>query len=140
MFLALISVVSLLIASVFAFFGAWPILPFAGLELIALFVAFRINRNAISIRETVEIDDHYVRVTVGCKSPGQVCVFKRAWTRVWVIPSQIKSHPSRLLLRSAGQQVEIGRCLSDEERHDLAKRLKSLIEREDSAGEGPVGV
>lgn len=133
---AAIASVSILIAMVFAVLGAWPILPFAGGELLLLAWAMRINRKACRRREVIEIDDHYVRVGVGYESPEKVCVFSRAWTQVWVLPSQRTNHRDRLYLRSAGKQVEIGCFLTDEERQSLAERLKKLI---DSKADGEIG-
>lgn len=127
-FFSIISSVSLLIAVGFSLVGAWPILPFAGIELLVLYVALKMSHRSCSTKEVIEIDDHYVRVEVGCESPCQVCAFKRPWTRVWVIPSQVKNHPDRLFLRYAGKQVEVGKCLSNEERRALAKRLEQLIQ------------
>ena len=125
---ASIATVSLTIGAVFASLGAWPIFPIAGGEILFLAWAMKLNRKACSRREVVEIDDHYVRVGVGYKSPEQVCAFTRAWTQVLVVPSQHSHHRSHLLLRSAGKQVELGSFLSDEERDSLAKRLKKLID------------
>lgn len=125
---AAIAGVSLSIAMGFAYLGAWPILPFAGGELLLLAWAMRANRKACRRREVVEIDDRYVRVGVGYESPEQVCRFTRAWTQVWVLPSLKTNDRNRLLLRSAGKQVEIGSFLSDKERQSLAVQLRRLID------------
>lgn len=125
---AAIAGVSLSIALGFAFLGAWPILPFAGGELLLLAWAIRANRRACRRREVIEIDDHYVRVGVGVEFPEQVCRFTRAWTQVWILPSLKTNHRNRLLLRSAGKQVEIGSFLSDNERQSLAVQIRMLID------------
>ena len=53
---AFIFVVSVGIAAAFAYFGAWLILPFAGLEMLVLYLAFRyIERHAADC-ELIEID------------------------------------------------------------------------------------
>lgn len=125
---AFIATVSLVIATGFVWVGAWPIFPIAGVEILLLGWALKANRRACRRREVVEIDDHYVRVGVGYRSPEQVCSFERAWTHVWVLPSPASNHRDRLLLRCAGKQIELGSFLTDEERSTLAVTLKRLID------------
>src|SRR5262245_21234451 len=55
-------VVSVGIALAFAMLGAWPILPFAGLEMLVLFLAFRyVDRHAADY-ERIAIDRDRVEV------------------------------------------------------------------------------
>jgi uncharacterized membrane protein len=110
--------VSVGIAAGFAIIGAWLILPFAGLEMLALFLAFReIGRHAGDY-ERIAIGNNRVRVEL-CESGQQRDLeLSRYWSRV------VASRDGRYLaLRSHGREWVIGRHRNDEERLELAKDL-----------------
>jgi uncharacterized membrane protein len=115
----LILAVSLGIAAGFSFvFGAWPILPFAGLEMVVLYCAFRY------------MDHHaadYERITIrGCAIAVEVQegahVTRRELNRHW---SQVvcDRDGSRLALRAHGREIEVGRHLCAEQRLEMAREL-----------------
>jgi uncharacterized membrane protein len=119
-----IFIVSFGISLAFAAFGAWPVLPFAGLEMLVLFLAFRyIERRS----------DDYERLTLnGDKlllervERGKIRQFE--FNRYW---AQVVSDPegNRLALRSHGREVEFGHYLTAEERMKLAWQLKERIQQ-----------
>jgi uncharacterized membrane protein len=122
----LIFAVSLVIGFAFAFFGAWPILPFAGLEVVAVYLAFRwVDRHAGDFeRLTVDGD----RVTVESVEREAVSRFElnRHWAQV-VLARDGVSGQVRLALRSHGREVEFGRHLNDAERAQLAMELRRRL-------------
>lgn len=123
-----ICTVSLTIAVLFAVAGAWPVLPFAGLELTALGIALYIVALRAGNREVISIHGDTVEVQRGRKRPEQVWRFSRHWIQVVLEKPQETGHPKRLFLRANGRQLEIGRCLDDEERLRLAAELKHRIQ------------
>ena len=127
-FLVLMTVTSLGIGIAFAWQGLWMVLPFAGLEMIFLATAFYCVQKSGSCREVVSVESDNVRVEAGRHAPEYVCVFQRAWTQVLLQTPKIKGYPSKLLLRSGGKQVEVGACLSDEERVALHDHLVKLVQ------------
>lgn len=119
--------VCLPIAVAAAMAGFWPILPFAGLELLGVGAALTISMRRGRIREIVRIDER--DVTVG-RSNGNRHVqyrFSRPWTRVQLRRASVPAWPSRLLVGSMGRTVEIGHFLTESERHRLTARLAELI-------------
>jgi len=110
--------VSVGIAVAFATLGAWPILPFAGLEMLALFLAFReIGRHAHDY-ERIAIADDRVRVEwceIGQRRNREL---SRYWAQVMA-----SRDGRRLALRSHGRELAIGRHRSDEQRLELANDL-----------------
>jgi uncharacterized membrane protein len=119
---ALIFVVSIGIAAAFATFGAWLILPFAGLEMAVLFFAFRYMERHAADYELIEIDGDTVKVewvSAGTRHSG---AFNRHWARVVA-----EGDGSRLALRSHGRELEIGRYMNDEQRLDLARALRRRL-------------
>lgn len=119
--------VSLTIAVGFAIVGYWPILPFAGLELLALGAALRWSMLQGQRRERIRIDEHYVRVSKTGRGDAREYEFSRAWTRVKLVKANQSTWPHRLLLTSKGKAVEVGRFLTEDERESLGRRLTEVI-------------
>jgi uncharacterized membrane protein len=120
---------SFTIAGLMALLGFWPILPFAGLEMVVLACALRASFKQLRNRETITVSDRDVLVE-SCK--GTECiqvVFPRHWAQVKLRCSASRSYPSRLVIESHGRQCEVGAFLTEEERRGLAQRLGRLIGR-----------
>ncbi len=117
------------VAGVLAFLGFWPVLPFAGLEMLLLGAALRISLRRRHHRQTIVISESDVAVqsTIG-KVPSEV-VFPRHWAQVKLRRSTSRLHPSRLVIESHGRQCAVGDFLTEEERRGLAQRLSRLIGR-----------
>jgi len=105
--------------------GLWPILPFSGLESLAVIWTLRhcLRRNAY--REVVRIEADRIRVESGHQGPQQITDFERSWARVRL---DVAVEPSRLWLVCRDQYLELGRGLSELERRRLAQRLKEVME------------
>lgn len=127
--LALAASLGLGIATGFAVLGFWVILPFAGLELAALGAGLYVSVRGNAYREVLSFEQDWIRVEFGLAGQGvrSTRSWSRYWTRVVLERGARRNEPMRLLLRSAGQEVEIGRCLTDEEKVRLAARLQALL-------------
>lgn len=115
------------IATGFAFLGAWMILPFAGLEVAVLYIALYICAQRNSRCEVIAVGRDSVTVTRGRREPDEGHEFQRAWARVVHEHPVHHWYPSRLLIRSHGREVEVGNCLTEEERKQLACQLVEAI-------------
>ena len=62
---AVIAVTCLGIAVFYALHGYWPVLPFAGLEVLVLGVAFYLTLRRSAMREVISIDSEIVKVEKG---------------------------------------------------------------------------
>ena len=112
--------VSLLIGIGFASQGAWMVLPFAGVELVALAIAFVCFARHAADYERISVGAGEIKVEV-CDGDCLRChQFSRAWVRLVVrdAPSEM-----RLALQSRGQELEIGRHLDGSDRRKLAQEL-----------------
>ncbi|WP_158608445.1 DUF2244 domain-containing protein [Stagnimonas aquatica] len=129
LFMALVCSAALPVAIGFALVGLWPILPFAGLELGALALALWVSLRRNRYREVIDFEADRVRVGYGWMQAGAVAQidWPRVWTRVELLPGGNRHQPSQLRLRQAGQILRLGRCLTDEERERLHRRLKELL-------------
>jgi uncharacterized membrane protein len=117
---AFIFAVSVGIATAFAMIlGAWPILPFAGLEMLVLYLAFRyVDRHAADY-ERIAIDGDRVEVESFEGGQHRRHEFNRRWARLVVV-----GEGERVALRSHGRELEIGRFVGAERRLEIARELE----------------
>ena len=122
--LAAIAATTFAVAAGAAAIGAWPVMPFAGLEIALLALAFRVVRMHDGDFERLEIGEHEVRVEARDADHMTRFVANRPWARVVV-----RGDGARCTLRLAyaGRTVPLGRLLSDEGRRRLAEDLRGKI-------------
>jgi uncharacterized membrane protein len=111
----------------FALYGYWPVLPFAGLEVIVLGIAFYRCLLRSQLREVVTVSAEVVSVEKGRHQPQERWECPRAWARVVLEHAPIAWYPRRLTVAFQGRRVEIGQFLNEEERGVLADELQQLI-------------
>ena len=128
-FLGLMTLVGLGIAAMFAVRGYWPILPFAGLELVALGAALWVTQRRNRYREVLSFTESAIRIEFGVVGQGAhaTAELPRAWTKVNLLTGPHRNSPSRIGLDYCGQRITVGRCLTDEERERLAARIRELL-------------
>jgi uncharacterized membrane protein len=124
---AVITLCCLGIAVFYAMHGYWPILPFAGLEVLVLGVAFYLTLRRSGMREVVSVEGEVVKVEKGRETPQESWECPRAWAQVRLERPRIDWYPSRLAILFQGKQVEIGRFLNEMERQELAYELQQAI-------------
>jgi len=129
MFFGSLCFVSFAIAGMLAVQGYWPILPFAGLEMVALGWALKVSLARRFHRQTIIVTDTAVSVASQDRSYCAQVVFPRHWSQVKLRRPASRLHPSRLTIESHGRQCELGSFLTEEERHGLALRLQRLVGR-----------
>jgi uncharacterized membrane protein len=123
----LISGVTISIAFGFFTQGLTLILPFAGLELLALGVVLYISAWRSNIKEVVNVTEEKIRIEIGRNGPEKTYELDKTWAKVVLERSWNNWYPSRLLLRSHGRQIEIGKFLNEQERQCLGAELKKVI-------------
>ncbi len=106
------------------FLGAWPVMPFAGLEVGFVALAFRVLRLHDADFERLEIGEHEVKVEARDARSVTRFVANRSWARVVL---RERGERCTLRLAYAGRMVPLGRLLSDEGRRRLADELRGRI-------------
>lgn len=106
--------------------GYWPVMPFAGAEMLLLAWALKSSMDRRHDRETIQVSDTEVLIDYARGEPARV-VFPRHWARVKIRRPQSPLHRSHLVIESHGRAYEVGKFLSEEERHQLAAKLGQLI-------------
>jgi uncharacterized membrane protein len=121
--------VSFAIAGAFTALGFWPILPFAGLEMLLLAWALHASLGRRHSREAIIVSEREVLVERRESGREARVLFSRHWSQVKLQRPVSRLHPSRLVIESHGRALEVGRFLTEKERHGLAIRLQRLIGR-----------
>jgi uncharacterized membrane protein len=104
--------------------GAWPVMPFAGLEVALVLLAFRVLASHDADFERLEVRDDEVVVEAREASTVSRFVANRPWTRVVLVR---RGQRCTLSLAYAGRSVRVGRMLSDEGRRELASQLRKRL-------------
>jgi uncharacterized membrane protein len=133
--LVAISAVSLMIAIGFALMGAWLVMPFAGLELLALVYAFNYVYLHSNDFERITIDSDRVIVEKSVDRQITQAVFQRYWANVGLRSfdeNRFSAGKMGLFIGSHGKEVEFGRHLiNDEQRILLAQLIKQKLKHID---------
>lgn len=122
--LGMLAATTLGLAAAAAAIGAWPVMPFAGLEVAAVWLAFRAVALHDGDFERIEVGEHEVRLEARQAARVTRFVAQRAWARL--IHQESRGGFS-LELAYAGRTEAVGRLLSDEGRRRLAAELRRRL-------------
>ena len=126
--MAFISVVSFAAGVAFLLMGAWPVFGFFGLDVLAIYWAFRINFRRAKASEEIRVTPSELRVR-RISHRGQVMEF--SFNPLWVQLDH-KTHAEfgieRLYLVSKGRRVAIGSFLGAEEKERFSKALMAALQ------------
>ena len=129
LFFASICVVSLSIAGTLALLGMWPILPFAGLEMLLLGWALHASLRRRHHFQTITLTEDRIRIETRDGRRNEQIEFTRHWAQVKLQRADSRLHPSRLTIESHGRAYEVGGFLNEEERRALAGKLMRSVGR-----------
>jgi len=123
-----IAAISFAAGIIFAIKGAWPVLGFFGLDVLAIYVAFRVSYRSGRLAETVELRDDELAVRrIQPNGRSRDWSFNPYWVRI-----EVRNGPhgdGDVVLRSHGRSVSLGRFLTAEERVDFASALEAALKR-----------
>ena len=120
-FFGFLSVLCLTFAIGFFVLGATMILPFAGLEIMLLFIILRVNRNWLNQSEKIYLDKLYVKLEKGKND----ITFDRFLSKFSVVDHKTKK---RIFITGNNQKVEIGSFLNEEEIEELIALLRKKVQ------------
>ena len=129
--LAALAGIALVVALGFFHIGAWLVLPFAGLEIMAFAYAFHTVYLHADDFESITIENDRVVVEKRNVKEITTTVFQRYWAQVNVRDvAMIKGSNGKcgLFISSHGNEVEFGRnFINDEQRSQLARDLRQKL-------------
>ena len=120
-FFGFLSILCLTFAIGFFVLGATMILPFAGLEIMLLFIILRVNRNWLNQSEKIYLDKLYVKLEKGKND----ITFDRFLSKFSIVDHKTKK---RIFITGNNQKVEIGSFLNEEEIEELIVLLKKKVQ------------
>lgn len=110
----------------FALVGAWPILPFAGLELGAVGSCLYYVNWKLQYRHVITLEPDRIRIDKGFYLPRQSWSFARGNTRLAIVPKRHPWDSPLLSLCNSGESISIGEFLNRED----ALILQGLLQRQ----------
>lgn len=106
--------------------GAWPVMGFFGLDVLLIWLAFRISYRQARLRERVVVTADAVEVTREQPSGASLSWRLPAyWTRVLI--DEPVEHGSRLALAARGERLSVGDFLAPKERARFAATLRQAL-------------
>jgi uncharacterized membrane protein len=123
--------VSLVIGAAFSWWGATPVLAFAGVELLLVGAALLVYARHAADRETITLDGAALRVEHHFGRQVRAAEFRSAWVRV----EPQHGEGSLVELSGEGQQACVGRYLRPELRAPLADELRRALRGPQAANE-----
>ena len=128
LFFALMCFGTFSVAGFATFFGFWPVLPYAGAEMLLLGWALKANMARRHQHEIIEITERDVIIEfTSPRITSRRIVFPRHWARVKIRRPKSPLHRNQLVIESHGRNCEVGKFLTEEERRQLAAQLRLLI-------------
>jgi len=126
--MAAIGLISFTAGAAFIIAGAWPVMGFFGLDVLLVYLAFRVNYVAARRYETVQLtEDALVVERVTPNGARHTWKFQPYWLRVSM--DDPPRYDSKLMLTSHGRSLVIGAFLSPDERLAFAQALRDALDK-----------
>lgn len=138
LFMAAFGLASFCAALPFTLMGAWPVTGFFALDVLLVYIAFRVVQRTARRRELVRLDSDGLHVwRIDPDGRARCWRFEPYWVRVEM--DEPPRPGSLVTLTSHGRRLRIGAFLTPDERLDLARALRQALRRhrELPAGCGP---
>lgn len=122
-----ITLISFTAGMMFISIGAWPVMPFFGLDAFLIWLAFRISYRDGRAREWVRVDARDIEVTRRHPT-GHMRRFRlpTAWVRLSLIDRD--EHHAQVALSANGKSLVLGSFLAPQERGEFADALADAIQ------------
>jgi uncharacterized membrane protein len=132
--MAFLSVVSFATGVAFLMMGAWPVFGFLGLDVLAIYVAFRVNFRRARACEQISVTPSALRLRrVSHRGHVVEWVFNPLWVRL-DREADDEYGLEHLYLTSRGKRVAIGSFLSPDEKASFSNALIAAL---NAARRGP---
>ncbi len=126
LFFCLFCSFSLVISCYFFFLGAWPIVGFLGIDVLALYWAFRSSYKSAEIQERIQLTAQKLIVKRSRMEGEQQCwVFNPFWVQVLI--DRTPAFGGQLCFREKGYDLVIGSFLTSQERYKFANDLNDVL-------------
>ena len=118
---------SALVSLPFYLMGAWPVVGFMGLDVLALYVAFRLNfRSARAYEELHLTSLELLFARVSMRGARREWRFNPSWVRFERVEHE-EFGTQRLSLVSQGRSLEVGAFLGPDQKAELATQFSRAL-------------
>src|ERR1700759_1695303 len=120
-----LSVISFATGVAFLIMGAWPVFGFLGLDVLAIYIAFKINFRRARACEEITVTPSELRLRRVSHRGHQVeWVLNPLWVQ---LDEEVHEEfgTERLYLRSKGRRLSVGSFLGPDEKASFAKALRA---------------
>ena len=132
--MAFLSLISFAAGMVFLMLGAWPVVGFFGLDILAVYLAFKINFRRAQGCEEIWVTPSQLRLRrVSHRGHAVEFVLNPLWVRLNKVAHE-EFGIEKLYLVSRGNSVSIGSFLSPDEKASFANALMEALQ---AARRGP---
>ena len=131
-FVGTLMVISLSIAVAFTLQGMWVILPFTVLEMSVLLACLYYCVRRTHIQEVLTFSPESLVLERGINRPQLRLEFQRYFTRFFVRGTRHPWYRKQIALRCRDREMEIGSFLSSDEKDDLIRQLRDMINHFDT--------
>jgi len=128
-FYCLTCMIALAVGLFFTLQGMWLVLPFSGLEMLALGIGLFVTSRKVNRREVITLDPENTRIEKGVQRVDQCWEFKTSWVRIIDECRGRRADNRTLAIGMSGESVEVGSFLANSEKDALAFQLKDCIIR-----------
>jgi uncharacterized membrane protein len=130
-----LSLVIFIIAVCMALFGAWVILPFSGIEILAIAFANYYVLSLNAYKEVITFTPDQVSVEKGKRRPSTTITFQRHGTQTKIIAPSHDWYLTQVNLCSMKEHVSIGNFLNEEDRGKLIRALNDALNTQTRANQ-----
>lgn len=124
--MAAIGAVSFITGVVFFVLGAWPVIGFCGLDVLLIYIAFRLNYRSGRQYEVIDLTREQLALTrVHSSGRSEIFAFNPYWVRVYL--DRGRNGRVDLSLASHGRSLSFASFLTDSEKAEFADLLRSAL-------------
>ena len=124
--MTLLAAISLIAGFAFVSLGAWPVLGFFGLDILAIYWAFKCNYRAARLAEYVHLEDNELLIRRISPSGREArWTFNPYWVRL--VRDDDEDGCARLALTSHGKTLVVGAFLGREARARFAEAFGAAL-------------
>jgi len=122
-------VLALAIGVFFTLQGLWLVIPFSGLEMLALGACLYLTSRKVYRREVITMNQRSTRIEKGMRRIAESWEFETPWIRLIDEQNGPRNQRRKLAIGAHGNYVEVGEFLDNSEKDRLAFQLKDCIIR-----------
>lgn len=115
------------IAGLFVLSGYWVVLPFSGLEMMALGLGLYFASRKIYRQEVITITKGNIKIEKGYHNPTFTWVIDRNWAKIETVKTKGYRKNIKIMIGTHGKYIELGSFLTKPDKESLVFELNKGI-------------